>query len=48
MKDGKWGVIDRNGDVIVEPVYELTDDNPEFIGQYYRVLYGFGEFYYTK
>ena len=48
MKDGKWGVVDRNGDVIVEPVYELTDDNPEFIGQYYRVLYGFGEFYYTK
>ncbi len=48
MKDGKWGVVDRNGDVIVEPVYELTDDNPEFIGLYYRVLYGFGEFYYTK
>ena len=48
MQDGKWGVINRNGEVIVHPVYELTDDNPEFIGEYYRVVYGFGEFYYTK
>lgn len=48
MQDGKWGVINKNGEIIVQPVYELNDDNPEFIGEYYRVIYGFGEFYYTK
>lgn len=48
MKNGKWGVMNKNGNIIVEPTYELSDDSPEFIGQYYKVIYGFGEFYYTK
>ena len=45
----KWGIVDKNGKIIVEPTYEInTEETPEFIGTYYRVTYGFGEFYYTK
>lgn len=47
-QDGKWGVIDSEGNIIVEPTYELNDNNPTFIGQYYQVIYGNGEIYYTK
>ncbi len=48
MKDGKWGVINEEGEQIVNPIYDLSEQSePSFIGQYYRVLYGFGEFYYT-
>ena len=44
----KWGIVDKNGKIIVEPTYEInTEETPEFIGTYYRVTYGFGEFYYT-
>ncbi len=47
-KDGKWGVINEQGQEIVAPTYEITGQNePSFIGSYYRVTYGFGEFYYT-
>ena len=45
----KWGIVDKNGKIIVEPTYEINaEETPEFIGTYYRVTYGFGEFYYTK
>ncbi len=44
----KWGVINNNGDIIVEPFYILNSDNPIFIGEYYQVIYGNGEIYYTK
>lgn len=45
----KWGIVDKNGKIIVEPTYEInTEETPEFIGTYYRVTYGFGEFYYTR
>ena len=47
-QDGKWGVINSNGEIIIEPVYELNDNEPTFIGQYYQVIYGNGEIYYTK
>ena len=48
-KDGKWGIVDKNGKIIVEPIYEInTEEAPEFVGTYYKVTYGFGEFYYTK
>ena len=44
----KWGIVDKNGKIIVEPTYEINaEETPEFIGTYYRVTYGFGEFYYT-
>lgn len=47
-QDGKWGVIDGTGKIIVEPTYKLNDNEPTFIGQYYQVVYGNGEIYYTK
>ena len=46
--DGKWGVIDGEGKIIVEPTYKLSDKEPTFIGEYYQVVYGNGEIYYTK
>ncbi len=49
VKSGdKWGVVNNNGDIIVEPVYTLNSDDPVFIGKYYQVIYGNGEIYYTK
>ena len=47
-QNGKWGVIDSNGKIIVEPQYKLNKNDPIFIGQYYQVIYGNGEIYYTK
>lgn len=48
-KDGKWGVINEQGKEVVAPVYEFEEQGePFFIGKYYRVTYGFGEFYYTE
>lgn len=47
-KDGKWGAINEQGQEVVEPIYELKEElEPNFIGKYYQVKYGFGEFYYT-
>ena len=47
-QNGKWGVIDSNGKIIVEPQYKLSENDPIFIGQYYQVIYGNGEIYYTQ
>lgn len=48
-KDGKWGAINEQGEEIVAPTYEIKETKePSFIGSYYRVTYGFGEFYYTN
>ena len=48
-KNGKWGVIDNNGKIIIEPTYELKDiKQPVFIGKYYQYVYGNGEIYYTN
>ena len=47
-QDEKWGVIDADGKIVVEPKYKLNDNEPTFIGQYYQVIYGNGEIYYTK
>ncbi len=48
--DGKWGIIDKNGKIIVEPTYEISNQSrdPEFIGSFYKVYYGYGESYYTN
>lgn len=48
-KNGLWGAIDTNGNVIVEPKYKLSQEvlEADFIGKYYKVEYGIGEFYYT-
>ena len=46
--DGKWGVINSAGEEVLAPIYMLNEETePYFIGSYYRVQYGFGEFYYT-
>lgn len=46
---GKWGVVNSEGKVVIEPQYIInTQLEPSFIGEYYKVEYGFGEFYYTK
>lgn len=49
MQDDKWGVIDINKNIVIEPIYKLEKDNsePEFLGKYYKVYYGYGECYYT-
>ena len=47
-QNGKWGVINSKGEVIVEPSYELEWDEPEFIGPYYKLNFGYGMVYYTK
>lgn len=47
--EGKWGVVNANGEIIIEPTYTFnTQEEPEFIKEYYKVEYGYGEFYYTK
>lgn len=47
-KEGKWGAIDEQGKEVAPINYEMDDQSePFFIGSYYRVTYGFGEFYYT-
>ncbi len=50
QKDGKWGVVDSKGNIIVNPIYKIEETNrePEFIGPYYKVYYGYGESYYTN
>ena len=46
---GKWGAINEKGEEVAEPIYEWKDSTePSFIGKYYQVTYGFGEFYYTN
>ena len=46
-KDGKWGVVDGQGKIILEPTFDLQDEiEPVFMGQYHKVTYGFGEFYF--
>ena len=47
--DNKWGVVNSKGEEILEPTYILNEEQePFFIGTYYRVRYGFGEYYYTN
>lgn len=49
-KDGKWGVINNSGEIVIEPTYNIEETNtePEFLGQYYKIYYGYGESYYTN
>ena len=49
-KNGKWGSIDENGEVVQNPIYNLNDTEiiPNFIGNYYRVEYEYGQTYYTN
>lgn len=47
-QDDEWGVINNEGEIIVKPKYKLNENEPVFIGEYYQVIYGNGEIYYTK
>ena len=48
-KDNKWGSINQDGEIIIEPIYEFSSNSePDFIGKYYKVQYEFGEIYYTS
>lgn len=47
-KEDKWGVIDEKGNVIVEPSYEIEWEEPEFIGPYCKLNFGYGMVYYTR
>lgn len=49
-KDGKWGVINNSGEIVIAPIYNIEETNtePEFLGQYYKIYYGYGESYYTN
>ena len=33
-KDGKWGVINSKGEVILDPTYKIDLETPTFIGKY--------------
>ena len=46
-KDGKWGSINSNGEIVQEPIYELEGISPNFIGKYYQSEEWHGALYYT-
>ena len=46
-KDGKWGIINQEGKIIVEPTYKIDWNDPEFIGKYCKLNFGYGFEYYT-
>ena len=46
-KDGKWGVINSNGEIIQEPIYELDWISPNFIGKFYQSEKWYENLYYT-
>lgn len=49
QQNGKWGVINNEGKVILEPTYDLNSvKKPTFINIYYQIVYGNGEIYYTN
>ena len=46
-KDDKWGVVDSEGNIVQEPIYELEWSNPEFIGKFYKQTEWYGDSYFT-
>ena len=46
-KDGKWGVINSNGEIVQEPIYEIDSISPTFIGIYYKTNEWYGNNYFT-
>lgn len=47
-QNDKWGVINIEGKVIVEPSYTITWQDPQFIGAYCKINFGYGLDYYTN
>lgn len=46
-KDKKWGVINSKGEILVKPTYTIEWNEPEFIGKYCKLNFGYGFEYYT-
>lgn len=47
-RNGKWGAINEDGKEVVDTKFEFNKTvEPSFIGKYYKVIYAYGEFYYT-
>lgn len=46
-KNGKWGIVNEQGQVIVEPSYKIDWNEPDFIGKYCKLNFGYGFEYYT-
>lgn len=47
--DGKWGVINKEGKVLLEPKYQIEDGIiPNFIGEYYTLEQGIEAIYITE
>ena len=46
--NNKWGIIDTQGNIILEPIYEINSTMPKFIGQYYEYETGINVPKYSK
>ena len=44
----KWGVINSKGEVLVPPTYEIEWEEPEFVGPYCKLNFGYGMIYYSR
>lgn len=47
-QDGKWGIINAQGIVVQEPIYELDWIQPSFLGTYYRINAWYGDARYSN
>ena len=53
-QDGKWGVINKEGNIICECIYDFDMEDieegiirPDFLGKYYKTYTEDGETYYS-
>lgn len=46
-KDGKWGVINQEGTIVQEPIYNIEWFQPSFIGKYYKINAWYGDSRYS-
>lgn len=47
QKDGKWGSINDEGNIVQEPIYKIDTTSPNFIGKLYQDTEWYGDTYYT-
>ncbi len=47
-ENGQWGVIDEQCNIIVQPSYKIDWNDPDFIGPYCKLNFGYGFEYYTN
>ena len=49
-KDGAWGIINEQGELITECIYKFNEEiaKPEFLGKYYKTYKDNSEMYYTN